>query len=132
MVVAWWDYGDWLSDIGNVTTLCDNTTYNTTQIENVGFIMMGNENQSMQMLSNYENYNNPGRVNYILVFTVLAISQSSSGTGYTASPEGYGDEGKWVWMARHFRNSRAMVYKTWLHECNNIDSVEGSNSIWQR
>jgi dolichyl-diphosphooligosaccharide--protein glycosyltransferase len=99
VVVAWWDYGDWLSDIGNVTTLCDNTTYNTTQIENVGFIMMGNENQSMRMLSNYENYNNPGRVNYILVFTVLSIQQSSSGSGYTASPLGYGDEGKWVWMA---------------------------------
>ena len=99
MVVAWWDYGDWLSNIANVTTLCDNTTYNTTQIENVGFIMMGNENQSMQMLNNYENYNNPGRANYILVFTVLQIQQSSSGTGYTASPSGYGDEGKWEWMA---------------------------------
>ena len=99
VVVAWWDYGDWLSDIANVTTLCDNTTYNTTQIENVGFIMMGNENQSMQMLNNYENYNNPGRANYIVVFTVLQIQQSSSGTGYTASPSGYGDEGKWEWMA---------------------------------
>ena len=99
VVVAWWDYGDWLSDLGNVTTLCDNTTYNTTQIDNVGFIMMGNENQSMQMLNTYENYNNPGRVNYILVFLVLGISQSSSGS-YTASPSGYGDEGKWEWMAR--------------------------------
>ena len=101
VVVAWWDYGDWLSDVANVTTLCDNTTYNSTQIENVGFIMMGNENQSMQMLSMYNNYNNPGRVNYILVFTVLQIQQSSSGSGtYTAIPSGYGDEGKWVWMAR--------------------------------
>ena len=100
VVVAWWDYGDWLSNIANVTTLCDNTTYNTTQIENVGFIMMGNENQSMQMLSKYENYNNPGRVNYILVFTVLEIQQSSSGSSsYTAIPSGYGDEGKWPWMA---------------------------------
>ena len=61
--------------------------------------MMGNENQSMQMLNNYENYNNPGRANYIVVFTVLQIQQSSSGTGYTASPSGYGDEGKWEWMA---------------------------------
>lgn len=99
VVVAWWDYGDWLTNLGNVTTLCDNTTYNTTQIENVGFIMMGNENQSMQMLSKYENYNNPGRVNYILVFTVLQLQTSSSGTGYTAIPSGYGDEGKWPWMA---------------------------------
>jgi hypothetical protein len=62
--------------------------------------MMGNENQSMQMLSKYENYNNPGRVNYILVFTVLEIQQSSSGSStYTAYPSGYGDEGKWPWMA---------------------------------
>jgi dolichyl-diphosphooligosaccharide--protein glycosyltransferase len=99
VVVSWWDYGDWLSDIGNVTTLCDNTTYNSTQIGNVGFIMMGNENQSMMMLNHYEDYNNPGRVNYILVFVVVAIEQSSTGT-YSAVPAGYGDEGKFVWMAR--------------------------------
>jgi dolichyl-diphosphooligosaccharide---protein glycosyltransferase len=102
VVVSWWDYGDWLSDIANVTSLCDNTTYNATQIANVGLIMMGNENQSLMMLNHYENYNNPGRVNYILVFLVLAVQQSSSGssTTYTASPAGYGDEGKFVWMAR--------------------------------
>ncbi len=125
VVVAWWDYGDWLTNLGNVTTLCDNTTYNTTQIENVGFIMMGNENQSMQMLSKYENYNNPGRVNYILVFTVLQIQQSSSGTGYTASPSGYGDEGKWVWMARISGTAEQWYIQQWLHECNNINSMEG-------
>ena len=100
VVVSWWDYGFWLTYLGNVTTLNDNTTENTTQIENVGFIFMGNENQSLQMLSTYNNYNSPGRVNYILVFTVLQISQSSSGSSYVASPAGYGDEGKWVWMAR--------------------------------
>ena len=100
VVVAWWDYGDWLTNLGNVTTLCDNTTYNTTQIENVGLIMMGNENQSMKMLNMYNNYNNPGRVNYILVFLVLQISQSQqSSSSYVASPAGYGDEGKWEWMA---------------------------------
>jgi len=101
VVVSWWDYGDWLSDIANVTTLCDNTTYNGTQIGNVGLIMMGSENQSMNMLNTYENYNNPGRVNYILVFLVLAIQSSSSGSSsYSATPAGYGDEGKFVWMAR--------------------------------
>ncbi|MGA2386591.1 MAG: STT3 domain-containing protein [Candidatus Bathyarchaeia archaeon] len=99
VVVAWWDYGDWLSDIGNVTTLCDNTTYNATQIGNVGFIMMGNENQSMHMLNFFDNYNNPGRVTYILVFTTIAVQSSSNGATY-AYPAGYGDEGKFVWMAR--------------------------------
>ena len=47
----WWDYGNWLADLGNVTSLADNTTVNSTQIENVGFIFMGNENQSMAMLN---------------------------------------------------------------------------------
>jgi dolichyl-diphosphooligosaccharide--protein glycosyltransferase len=96
-VVMWWDYGNWLSDLGNVTSFADNTTENATQIENVGFIFMGNENQSMAMLSNY----GQSHVKYIAVFEVLQISQSSSGTStYVASPAGYGDEGKWVWMAR--------------------------------
>jgi dolichyl-diphosphooligosaccharide---protein glycosyltransferase len=101
VVVAWWDYGNWLADLGNVTSFADNTTVNSTQIENLGFTFMGNETQSMQMLSSYNNYNNPGRVNYILVFTILYISTSSSGSStYVASPAGYGDEGKWQWMAR--------------------------------
>ncbi len=97
VVVMWWDYGNWLSDLGNVTSLADNTTTNATQIQNVGFIFMGNENQSMAMLNSY----GQNRVKYIAVFEVLQISQASSGSSsYVASPAGYGDEGKWVWMAR--------------------------------
>ncbi len=96
-VVMWWDYGNWLTDLGNVTSFADNTTVNSTQIENVGFIFMGNENQSMAMLNSY----GQSHVKYIAVFEVLVISQSSSGaSSYIASPAGYGDEGKWVWMAR--------------------------------
>ncbi len=96
-VVMWWDYGNWLSDLGNVTSLADNTTTNSTQIANVGFIFMGNENESMKMLNNYGQQH----VKYIAVFEVLGISQSSSGSNsYTAYPAGYGDEGKWSWMAR--------------------------------
>ncbi|MGE5532845.1 MAG: STT3 domain-containing protein, partial [Bacillota bacterium] len=96
-VVMWWDYGNWLSDLGNVTSLADNTTTNATQIQNVGFIFMANENQSMAMLNSY----GQNRVKYIAVFEVLQIAQPSSGSSsYIASPAGYGDEGKWVWMAR--------------------------------
>jgi dolichyl-diphosphooligosaccharide--protein glycosyltransferase len=91
VVCAWWDYGEWLSILGNVTTLADNTTENMTQIENVGFVFMANETQSLKMLAQYN-------ATYVLVFTVLAISQSSSGY-YVAGPAGLGDEGKWTWMA---------------------------------
>jgi asparagine N-glycosylation enzyme membrane subunit Stt3 len=92
VVCAWWDYGYWLTLMGNVTTLADNATINTTQIENIGFIFMANETQALEMLKLYD-------AKYILVFTVLAISSTSSGT-YQAYPVNLGDEGKWAWMAR--------------------------------
>jgi len=125
VVVAWWDYGDWLTDLGNVTTLCDNTTYNSTQIGNVGFIMMGNENQSMKMLNFYDNYNNPGRVNYILVFTVLEIQQTGSGSSsYIAYPSGYGDEGKWEWMA-----SISGTYENWYIQNGYMNAT--TSTVWK-
>jgi dolichyl-diphosphooligosaccharide--protein glycosyltransferase len=96
VVVAWWDYGDWLSILGNVTTLADNTTVNSTQIENVGFVFMGNETQALKMLTTYDQ----SRTQYILIFLVLQISQQSNQQIYVASPAGLGDEGKWSWMAR--------------------------------
>jgi len=84
VVCSWWDYGYWLTILGNVTTLADNATINGTQIENVGFIFMANETQALKMLKLYD-------AKYILVFT-------------TFYPDGdwigYGDEGKWMWMAR--------------------------------
>ncbi|MGD6934928.1 MAG: STT3 domain-containing protein [Candidatus Bathyarchaeia archaeon] len=99
VVVAWWDYGYWLSIMGNVTTLADNATVNSTQIENIGFTFMGTEEQALKMLSTY----GQERVKYILVFTVLAVQQVQTTDGqtmYVAYPYGLGDEGKWMWMAR--------------------------------
>lgn len=96
-VVMWWDYGNWLADLGNVTSLADNTTVNSTQIQNIGFAFMGNENQTMTMLNTY----GQNRVKYIGVFEVLYVGPATQGSStYYATPAGYGDEGKWTWMAR--------------------------------
>jgi dolichyl-diphosphooligosaccharide--protein glycosyltransferase len=95
VVVAWWDYGYWLSVMGNVTTLADNATVNSTQIENLGFVYMADESAALKMLSTYGQKN----VKYILVFTVLIVQQDETGSYYVSIPWGYGDEGKWSWMA---------------------------------
>jgi dolichyl-diphosphooligosaccharide--protein glycosyltransferase len=94
VVSSWWDYGNWLGIIGNVTTLCDNTTVNGTQIENVGYSMVANETQSIKMLKEYN-------AKFVLVFVVLKFETSSNNalTG-NVTFAGYGDEGKWMWMAR--------------------------------
>jgi dolichyl-diphosphooligosaccharide--protein glycosyltransferase len=93
VVSSWWDYGDWLGMFGNVTTLCDNTTTNTTQIENVAYSMMANETQSLKMLEHYD-------ADYVLVFVTLQMLISDTGTLSGVQFGGYGDEGKWYWMAR--------------------------------
>lgn len=86
VVDGWWDYGYWLTVLGNVTTLADNATVNTTQIQNVGFSFMGNETQSLKMLKQYN-------AEYILVFATFD-------TGGNWQDGGGGDNGKWTWMAR--------------------------------
>jgi hypothetical protein len=104
--------------------------------------MMGNENQSMMMLNHYENYANPGRVNYVVVFLVLAIQQSNGGsTTYVASPAGYGDEGKFVWMARisgtyeqmyindHYMGNASQGLTEWKDETS--FGNYSSNGAWQ-
>jgi dolichyl-diphosphooligosaccharide--protein glycosyltransferase len=91
VVCAWWDYGYWLAILGNVTSLADNATINNTSIENIGFTFMANETESVKMLKLYD-------AKYILVFTTLGLSSSTSGTAVTEA--GYGDEGKWTWMAK--------------------------------
>jgi dolichyl-diphosphooligosaccharide--protein glycosyltransferase len=112
VVASWWDYGYWLGIFGNVTTLCDNSTVNSTQIENVGYAMMANENQSLKMLSQYN-------TSYLLVFTTLQLTVSSSNT-LTGEVKfaGYGDEGKWVWMADISGNAKDRFIKEGFMDAN--------------
>jgi dolichyl-diphosphooligosaccharide--protein glycosyltransferase len=110
VVCAWWDYGYWLSILGNVTTLADNATVNSTQIENIGYIFMAPENESLKMLAPYN-------AKYILVFVTLQIGQSSTQQGsYVVSFSRFGDEAKWSWMARISGQARERLGAVWTDE----------------
>lgn len=100
VVCSWWDYGYWLTIVGNVTTLADNATINTTQIQNIGFIFMANETQALEMLKLYD-------AKYILVFTTLDVNGRWIG---------YGDEGKWMWMARISGKASDRLQSSWTDE----------------
>ncbi len=104
VVDCWWDYGFWLTIKGNVTTINDNATINSTAIQNVGFTFVANESESLKMLKLYD-------AKYVLVFTTISV-QTSSGTTY-AVEAGYGDEGKWVWMARISGQSSNVNSQQW-------------------
>jgi dolichyl-diphosphooligosaccharide--protein glycosyltransferase len=90
IICSWWDYGYWITVKGNRTSLADNATFNSTHIGLIGKVFMSNETQAVKILK--EQFNGPeGPPTHILVFT----SFNSLG-----GDQGYGDEGKWRWMAR--------------------------------
>jgi dolichyl-diphosphooligosaccharide--protein glycosyltransferase len=108
VVCSWWDYGYWLTILGNVTSLADNATINSTQIQNIGFIFMSNETQAIKMMKRYNS-------SYILVFVT---------TGYDGNWVDWagGDNGKWTWMARISGSGRDRLV--------NKEKVIDQKSMW--
>jgi dolichyl-diphosphooligosaccharide--protein glycosyltransferase len=85
VIASWWDYGYWISVMGDQISLADNGTINMTQIEQIGKLFMSTENDSLPILDSYN-------ASYVLVFTT--INQAQSGNYL------FGDEVKWRWMAK--------------------------------
>jgi dolichyl-diphosphooligosaccharide--protein glycosyltransferase len=124
VVCSWWDYGYWLTLLGNVTSLSDNATINSTQIENVGFIFMANETYSLNMLKQYN-------TKYILVFVTFdANGNSIDWAG--------GDNGKWTWMAKISGSARERFVRdgfideasSWENETT-FGSFDNSTNAWK-
>ncbi len=91
VVAAWWDYGYWITVMGNKTTLADNSTTNSTQIGVLALAFMSPPEKAAQILRQYG-------VTHVLIFVTHEVV-SYAGT-YLPRLLGYGDEGKWVWMLR--------------------------------
>lgn len=85
VVASWWDYGYWITVFANKTTLADNGTWNTTQIQQIGKMFMSNETEALKILEKYF-------VTHVVVF-VTFDTQGRDAPGYG------GDNGKWRWMA---------------------------------
>ena len=92
VIASWWDYGYWITAIANRTSLADNGTWNTTQIQQIGRMFMSNEEEAIKILKRY-------KVTHVLVFTVFRVIEGPYG-GFYPYLGGGGDESKWQWMAR--------------------------------
>jgi dolichyl-diphosphooligosaccharide--protein glycosyltransferase len=100
VVVSWWDYGYWLTPIGNVTTVCDNNNLAVSTDGLVGMaFMQTNEIYSAKVLRLLG-------ADYVLVYF-----------GYFYNALG-GDEGKWQWMLRICNNYYEQYLKMGLWEPN--------------
>jgi len=81
VVLSWWDYGYWITNYGNATTLVDNATTNKTQIGVVGTMLMWNFTEAVKLMYKYN-------VKYVL------INSQAGETGLGS------DLGKAIWPIR--------------------------------
>ncbi len=100
VVVSWWDYGYWITPIGNMTTVNDNGTINQTRIGMTGMaLMQTNEIYSAKVFKALQ-------ADYVLVYFGMLY------------PNLGGDEGKWPWMVR-ICNDNYQSYKNFGMEEDN-------------
>jgi len=90
VIISWWDYGYWISVMGNRTTVADNATLNTTRIERIALMYLSNETEAIRIMKELHG-------NYVLVF----VTSRRIGHGYEVLGRVYsigGDESKFDWM----------------------------------
>jgi dolichyl-diphosphooligosaccharide--protein glycosyltransferase len=91
-IISWWDYGYWITVMGNRTTFSDNGTLNTTRIAQVGEMYMSNSTKALQIAEDIGG-------DYIVVFA----TGRNLNNGYYILGRVYslgGDDGKFDQMAR--------------------------------
>jgi len=88
VVMAWWDYGYWITALADRRSLADNGTQNTTQIAVIATAFLMNESMALPVLKKYD-------VGYITILETWSKDQQGKILWH-----GVGEDGKWYWMAR--------------------------------
>ncbi len=93
VVASWWDYGYWITALGNRTSLADNATINSTRISTIAKMLMSPEQEGWKIANNL-------KADYILIYVVgqklPTIDPNSKGPTYLLG--GGGDESKKHWF----------------------------------
>jgi asparagine N-glycosylation enzyme membrane subunit Stt3 len=111
VVFAWWDYGYWITALGDRRSLADNGTQNSTQIAMIAQTFLDNATMALPNLRRYN-------VTYAAVF-VTPSGQTQGQSGAVGSFQGFGEDGKWYWMARIGNNTMWNGYKVLFKEVPN-------------
>ncbi|MEW6604059.1 MAG: peptidylprolyl isomerase [Thermoproteota archaeon] len=66
VIASWWDYGYWITTLGNRTTLADNATLNSTRIATLAKMFISDEQSGLKIAQDLQ-------ADYILVYSVGQI-----------------------------------------------------------
>ena len=106
VVASWWDYGYWITTLGNKPTLADNATLNHTRIQSIAKMFVSDEESGMKIAQDL-------KADYILVYVVGQVrfygQLNATGTDAAAGDDQRigiytlgqgGDESKKQWFMR--------------------------------
>jgi dolichyl-diphosphooligosaccharide---protein glycosyltransferase len=92
VIASWWDYGYWITTLGNRTSLADNGTINQTRIQTIAKMFIEKPAESIKLARQL-------KADYILVYIVgQRLASASPNTLYTLGNGG--DESKKQWFIR--------------------------------
>lgn len=92
VVAAWWDYGYWITTLGNKTSLADNATINQTRIATIAKMFIDQKQNGIKIAQDL-------KANYIVVYVVAQRFSGVNGTSFYTLGSG-GDESKKQWFMR--------------------------------
>ncbi|WP_415310661.1 peptidylprolyl isomerase [Candidatus Nitrosocosmicus sp. FF01] len=95
VITSWWDYGYWITTLGNRTSIADNATINQTRIETIAKMFISPEEEGWKIANNLKS-------DYILIYVVgqkLPSLDPANPTPLYVLGSG-GDESKKHWFIR--------------------------------
>ncbi len=92
VIASWWDYGYWITTLGNRTTLADNATINQTRIANIAQMLMSEPETGTKIAQNL-------KADYVVVYIVADRHNGPNGNSFYTLGSG-GDESKKQWFMR--------------------------------
>ncbi len=91
-IASWWDYGYWITTLGERATLADNATINSTRIQQIAKAFISDEQTGVKILKNMH-------ADYVLVYVVGQRAPAPDGSNFVLLGGG-GDESKKHWFMR--------------------------------
>lgn len=92
VIASWWDYGYWITTLGNRTSLADNATINQTRIATLAQMFIEEPDEGIRIAKDLE-------ADYILIYLVAQRFPGMNTTSFYTLGNG-GDESKKQWFMR--------------------------------
>ncbi|MFB5636931.1 MAG: STT3 domain-containing protein [Nitrosarchaeum sp.] len=115
VIASWWDYGYWISTLGERATIADNATLSTVVIQNLAKMFMSSPEQAWQMLRDMQ-------ADYVVIFVSgQRLGVDNDGQALYVL-HGGGDESKKQWFIRIAEESETDYLFS--------DGISGTDFFW--